>query len=78
MNFVCFKTTNRSFVSTQIEAAPSKLKPQKKTLYPTEKETERVQSLREEFWQTVQGFLLKISIDESGVNLSLVRLFARP
>lgn len=38
-----------------------------------------MQSLRVEFWQLVQGILAKdlIFIDESGVNLSLVRLFAR-
>ncbi|WP_292783744.1 IS630 family transposase [Nostoc sp. NMS9] len=55
------------------------LKPQKKTLHPTEKESERVQLLRLKFWQTVQGILAQdlIFIDESGVNLSLVRLFAR-
>ena len=39
----------------------------------------RVQQQRVEFWQLVQGILAKdlIFIDESGVNLSLVRLFAR-
>ncbi len=41
--------------------------------------SQRVQSLRVEFWQLVQGILAKdlIFIDESGVNLALVRLFAR-
>ena len=35
--------------------------------------------LRQEFWQTVQGIRAEnlIFIDESGVNLSLTRLFAR-
>jgi len=63
-------------VAQQIECCLLNLNLKK---YPTEKETERVQSLREEFWQTVQGILAKdlIFIDESGVNLSLVRLFAR-
>jgi hypothetical protein len=48
-------------------------------LHATEKETEFFQSLRLEFWQTLQGILAEnlIFIDESGVNLSLVRLFAR-
>lgn len=38
-----------------------------------------MQQQRVEFWQLVQGILAKdlIFIDESGVNLSLVRLFAR-
>ncbi|MEH2005416.1 IS630 family transposase [Nostoc sp.] len=55
------------------------IKVKKKTLHPSEKESERVQLLRVEFWQLVQGILAEdlIFIDESGVNLSLVRLFAR-
>jgi transposase len=38
-----------------------------------------VQQQRVEFWQLIQGILAKdmIFIDESGVNLALVRLFAR-
>ena len=38
-----------------------------------------MQQQRVEFWQLVQGILAQdlIFIDESGVNLSLVRLFAR-
>ncbi len=51
----------------------------KKTLHPTEKESERVQQQRVEFWQLIQGVLAKdlIFIDESGVNLALTGLFAR-
>lgn len=51
----------------------------KKTLHATEKESERVQLLRLEFWQILQGIPSEnlVFIDESGVNLSLVRLFAR-
>ena len=51
----------------------------KKTLHPSEKETERVQLLRFEFWRHLEGIQAKdlIFIDESGVNLSLIRLFAR-
>jgi transposase len=48
-------------------------------LHPTEKESDRVQQQRVEFWQLVQGILAKdlIFLDESGVNLALTRLFAR-
>ena len=51
----------------------------KKALHPTEKGTDRVQKLRVEFWETVGGIPAKdlIFLDESGVNLALVRLFAR-
>jgi transposase len=51
----------------------------KKTLHATEKGTERVQNQRLDFWTQVQNILAKnlIFIDESGVNLALVRLFAR-
>ncbi len=48
-------------------------------MHPTEKETERVQQQRYDFWQSVRGILAKdmIFIDESGINLALTRLFAR-
>ena len=51
----------------------------KKTLHPTEKESERVQQQRLEFWKLMQNVLAKdlIFIDESGINLALTRLFAR-
>lgn len=51
----------------------------KKTLHPTEKESERVQQQRVDSWQLIQGILAKdlIFIDESGINLALTQLFAR-
>ncbi|MBV5262409.1 IS630 family transposase [Synechococcus moorigangaii CMS01] len=51
----------------------------KKTLHPDEKETERVQQQRYEFWQLVREILVKdlIFIDESGVDLALTRLRGR-
>jgi len=51
----------------------------KKTYIQSRKKLKEFNSRRVEFWQTVQGILAKdlIFIDESGVNLSLVRLFAR-
>lgn len=51
----------------------------KKTLYASEKESERVQKKRVEFWEMIQGFLAKdlIFIDEAGVNLALLRLMGR-
>ena len=51
----------------------------KTTLHPTEKESERVQQQRLEFWKLMQNVLAKdlIFIDESGINLALTRLFAR-
>lgn len=44
-----------------------------------EKESEQIQLLRLEFWQLLEGIPSEnlIFIDESGINLSLVRLFAR-
>jgi len=51
----------------------------KKTLYAPEKETERVLKLREEFWEKILSIRVEdlIFIDEAGVNLSMVRLYAR-
>ncbi|MCC3414823.1 MULTISPECIES: IS630 family transposase [unclassified Microcoleus] len=51
----------------------------KKTLFPSGKGTERVQILRCEFWEKIKKISLKdlIFIDESGVNLAMVRLYAR-
>jgi len=48
-------------------------------LHADEKETERVQSLRVQFWLQLQGIPAEnlIFIDEAGVNLSLIRQFAR-
>ena len=47
----------------------------KKTLHPNEKETERVQKLRVEFWDKIRGIPVEdlVFIDESGLNLAFVR-----
>lgn len=51
----------------------------KKTLHPPEKETDRVQTLRKEYWQKIRDVAEKdlISLDESGSNLAMVRNYAR-
>ncbi|WP_445299572.1 transposase, partial [Microcoleus sp. B3-A4] len=51
----------------------------KKTLFPSGKGTDRVQLLRCEFWEKIKEISFKdlIFIDESGVNLAMVRLYAR-
>ncbi|AFZ24859.1 transposase [Cylindrospermum stagnale PCC 7417] len=51
----------------------------KKTLHASEKETERVQLLRVQFWLQLQGISAEnlIFIDEAGANLSLIRHSAR-
>jgi hypothetical protein len=51
----------------------------KKTLFSSAKGTDRVQGLRYEFWQKVREVCFKdlIFIDESGVNLVIVRLYAK-
>lgn len=48
-------------------------------MHAAEKETERVQLLRLDFWLKIQAIFPEnlIFIDESGVNLSLIRQFAR-
>lgn len=50
----------------------------KKSLHPTEKESERVQLLRRDYWKEVRDVPVQdlIFIDESGVNLGLIRLLA--
>jgi hypothetical protein len=51
----------------------------KKTLFPSAKSTNRILNLRYEFWQKLREVCLKdlIFIDESGVNLAMVSLYAR-
>ena len=51
----------------------------KKTLHPSEKETERVQKLRVEFWEKIRSIPPEdlVFIDESGLNLAFTRLYAR-
>ncbi|MEM9153789.1 MAG: IS630 family transposase [Cyanobacteria bacterium P01_F01_bin.33] len=55
------------------------ISPSKKTLYPDVKASQRVQWARVEFWHRVRSLLAKdlIFIDESGVNLALMRVRAR-
>ena len=50
-----------------------------KTLQAAEKDCDRVQSKRVEFWQKVRDIPTKdlIFIDESGVNLAMMRMYAR-
>jgi transposase len=51
----------------------------KKTLYAPEKEKIEVQHKRVEYWEIVRGIKVEnlVFIDESGVNLAMVRLYAR-
>jgi transposase len=51
----------------------------KKSLHPTAKGSERVQGLRRDYWDEIRNIKVSdlIFIDESGVNLGLIRLFAR-
>ncbi|MBD1922609.1 IS630 family transposase [Microcoleus sp. FACHB-831] len=56
-----------------------KLTVKKKTLHPSEKDTERVQKLRQDFWSKIRDVPVEdlIFLDEAGVNLAFVRLYAR-
>lgn len=51
----------------------------RKTTHPTEKESERIQKLRREFWDKIRSVPVAdlVFIDEVGTNLALVRLNAR-
>lgn len=51
----------------------------KKTLYAAEKEKEKVQKQRVEFWSLLRNIRVEdlIFLDEAGVNLAMVRLYAR-
>ena len=48
-------------------------------MHPDEKETERVQKLRVDFWDKIRDIPAKdlVFLDEAGVNLALIRLYAR-
>lgn len=48
-------------------------------MHPNEKETERVQKLRVEFWDKIRDIPVEdlVFLDEAGVNLALMRLYAR-
>ncbi len=51
----------------------------KKTMYATEKTSDKVQQARVNYWQKIREIRPEdlIFIDESGVNLAMVRLYAR-
>ena len=51
----------------------------KKTLYASEKDNEKVHKKRVKFWETIRDIKTNnlIFIDESGVNLAMLRLYAR-
>lgn len=51
----------------------------KKTLTPKKKHTDKVQKLRVEYWDVIRNVTADnlIFIDESGVNLAMIRLYAR-
>ena len=51
----------------------------KKSLYAAEKEKEKVQTQRVEFWSVIRNIRVEdlIFLDEAGVNLAMVRLYAR-
>ena len=53
--------------------------PQKKSLYPEQKASDRVQEARFKYWQLLKDLPIAdlIFLDESGVNLSFVRKMAR-
>ena len=53
--------------------------PGKKTLHATERDTERVQQLRVQYWQEIGSVNLKdlVFVDETGCNLAMTRRYAR-
>ena len=61
------------------KASKIRLYIQKKTLYAAEKEKEFLQHKRVDFWLKIREIKVEdlIFIDESGVNLALLRLYAR-
>lgn len=56
-----------------------KINQKKKTLHANEAETERVQNLRREYWNTIGKVKISdlVFIDETGVNLAMTRHYAR-
>ena len=56
-----------------------KLQCQKKTFHASEKESDRVQKKRIEFWQKIRDIPAKdlVFLDESGVSLAILRIDAR-
>ena len=53
--------------------------PGKKTLHATERDTERVQQLRVQYWQEIGEVKLEdlVFVDETGSNLGMTRRYAR-
>ena len=53
--------------------------PKKKALHASERDTPRVQQARIDYWQAVSSIAPEdlVFIDEAGVNLAMVRLYAR-
>jgi len=51
----------------------------KKSLHSTEKDTPRVQQARLDYWEKIRDIDPKdlVFIDESGINLAMIRLYAR-
>jgi transposase len=51
----------------------------KKTLHATEKDSPRVQQIRVDYWQEIRDIAPEnlVFVDEAGVNLAMVRLYAR-
>lgn len=56
-----------------------KLTRKKKTLHATEKDTPRVQQARLDYWERIRDIDPEdlVFIDESGINLAMIRLYAR-
>ena len=53
--------------------------PEKKTLHASERDTERVQQLRVEYWQVIGEVNIAdlVFVDETGSNLAMTRRYAR-
>jgi hypothetical protein len=75
-----YAQTNVSIGRSTLDRMLTKLEiTRKKALHPTEKGSERVQTLRFEYWQLIQSVLLKdlVFLDESGIHLGMTRSHAR-
>lgn len=75
-----FEKTGVSIGRSTVDRMLKKLNlTRKKSLYPTQKGTERVQRLRVDYWEQMRDLKAEnlIFIDESGVNLAMTRSHAR-
>ena len=70
------KTGIKVSISTRGKISNQLNYPFKKKLYAAEKRSERVQKARVEFWHKIRDVRAQdlIFIDESGVNIAMVRL----